>query len=56
MIDIDFTYTVCSDANNRLYYLFLFYPERVWDDEKLTIEEALQKYPTDKYNWRYFNA
>ena len=31
--------------------MFLFYPEGVWDEDKLTIEEALEHYPVDKYEW-----
>lgn len=31
--------------------MFLFYPEGIWDENKLTLEEALQDYPPTKYEW-----
>ena len=31
--------------------LFLFYIDGLWDEDKLTIEQALKKYPIEKYNW-----
>lgn len=31
--------------------MFLFYIDGLWDEDKLSIEEALDKYPIDEYNW-----
>lgn len=31
--------------------IYFFYPNNIWDDDKLIYEEALKKYPSDKYNW-----
>jgi len=31
--------------------MFKFFPNGVWDEDKLVIEEALRNYPLDQYNW-----
>lgn len=31
--------------------IYYFYPNGVWDDDKLLYEDALIKYPTDQFNW-----
>ena len=31
--------------------MFQFFPDGVWDEDKLTIEEALKNYPIGKYEW-----
>lgn len=31
--------------------IYYFYPDGIWDDDKLIYKEAIKKYPTDKYNW-----
>ncbi len=36
--------------------MFLFYPGDVWDEDKLTIEEALSHYPIDQYEWIHFDG
>lgn len=52
MIDIDF---VCYKYRfaKGITTLFLFYPDGIWDEDKLTIKEALNKYPIELYNWLY---
>jgi len=35
--------------------LFLFYPDGQWDDDKLTLNEALKNYPPKEYNWIHIN-
>jgi hypothetical protein len=36
--------------------LFLFYPKGVWDEDKLTLSEALERYPVNKYNWLFMEG
>jgi hypothetical protein len=31
--------------------VFCFYPNDVWDEDKLLLSEAEKKYPRDKYRW-----
>ena len=31
--------------------MFLFYPDGEWDEDKLTIADALVNYPIDTYEW-----
>ena len=31
--------------------MFLFYPNGEWDEDKLTIHEALRNYPVEDYEW-----
>ncbi len=31
--------------------LFQFYPEGTWDEDKMTYNESLIKYPKNKYIW-----
>ena len=31
--------------------VFCFYPNDIWDEDKLLISEAENKYPQDKYYW-----
>lgn len=31
--------------------IYFFYPDGVWDDDKLILSEALDKYPKNKYDW-----
>lgn len=31
--------------------IYFFYPNGVWDDDKLLLSEAIEKYPSDQYNW-----
>lgn len=38
-----------SDIGPEVVYFF--YPNGVWDDDKLLLSEALKKYPKDKYEW-----
>ena len=50
---IDIEYIIgCAEFDDigkvDIYY---FYPDGIWDDYKLIYEEAIKKYPTDKYNW-----
>jgi hypothetical protein len=30
---------------------YLFYPDGVWDEEKLNLQQAQKKYPQTDYNW-----
>jgi hypothetical protein len=31
--------------------MFQFFPDGEWDEDKLTLKEALEYYPVDKYEW-----
>jgi len=31
--------------------IYFFYPDGMWDDDKLILSDALDKYPKDKYDW-----
>lgn len=31
--------------------IYFFYPNGIWDDDKLILSEALVNYPKDKYDW-----
>lgn len=50
LIDIEFTIGICID-DGKEYSLYFFYTNGIWDEDKLSNEEALIKYPTTKYNW-----
>lgn len=49
-IEIEFTCTRIhfSDGQGTLFW---FYPNGIWDEHKLTIEEAINKYPPHTYEW-----
>ena len=48
-IGFDLSDVLCEeDLKITLYY---FYPNGMWDEDKLTREEALINYPPNKYNW-----
>lgn len=32
-------------------YIYFFYPNGIWDEEKYTLEEAQKAYPKDKFIW-----
>ncbi len=61
MKDISFAcykYEYTGKPEKHLHYppqksvtLFLFYPKGVWDEDKLTLTEALIHYPPEEYNW-----
>jgi len=31
--------------------MFQFFPDGEWDEDKLTLKEALEYYPIDEYEW-----
>ena len=37
--------------NSGAYTIFQFFPNGLWDEDKLTITEAITKYPLYKYEW-----
>ena len=46
----------CTDTGER-YTLYFFYIQQksgywLWDEDKLLLEEALIKYPRNKYKWK----
>lgn len=49
---IDITYvtgqTIFDTGQETIYF---FYPNGIWDEDKLTLDEAKKKYPDSKYNW-----
>lgn len=47
---IEFTVYKSEDVHGELW-LFLFYIDGEWDEWKWTLEEAIDKYPLDKYTW-----
>ena len=51
MKNIDFDCYFYEDGNKEKYTLFQFFPDGVWDEDKLTLNEALKKYPPTKFNW-----
>lgn len=48
--DISFTCYACTFSEGRAT-IYLFYPEGEWDEDKLSLEEALEAYPITEYNW-----
>ena len=50
-IDINFMCYPYTDRSGHKYTIFLFYTDGMWGEDKSTLEEALTKYPPDKYNW-----
>jgi len=36
--------------------MFLFYPDGEWDEDKQTLEEALESYPPEKYEWLHIEG
>lgn len=50
LIDISF---ICYSSTNfdERKAVFIFYPSGRCDDDKLTIQEAVKKYPPERYNW-----
>lgn len=53
MVNIEYTtcITVFDELEVTIYY---FYPNGIWDDDKLLLAEAQLKYPVNKYNWIFF--
>lgn len=51
MKNIDFDCYFYEDGYKEKYTLFQFFPDGVWDEDKLTLNEALKKYPPTKFNW-----
>jgi hypothetical protein len=48
----DITFTCYKyDWDEGTGTLFLFWPDGVWDEDKLTIHEALDRYPVSEYEW-----
>lgn len=45
-------YAVAYTEHGELLY---FYPDGIWDDCKLTLQEAEEKYPKTKYKWIEIN-
>ena len=33
------------------YDIYYFYPNNIWDDDKLSLKEALEKYPKSEFEW-----
>jgi len=46
MTDIDFD---CFRSGRHT--LFSFFPNDKWDEDHLTLDQALQKYPISEFNW-----
>lgn len=54
--DITFTcykYKYNYKGIDNVTTLFLFYIDGIWDENKLTIGQAIKWYPPDEYNWIY---
>lgn len=52
--EIDFTcYEAYFGSHSKM--IFMFYPNGVWDEDKLARCEALAKYPTSKYKWVFID-
>ena len=52
--DRKYVFFVCypyRDGSGHEFVMYLFYPDGVWDDDKLTEKEALDNYPMSEYNW-----
>ncbi len=47
---IDYTTYEASSAEGP-WQVYLFYPDGVWDEDKLTLGEAEKKYPPRDYKW-----
>lgn len=39
-----------TDSSGK-YTIFMFYLDGLWDEDKLTLVEAIAKYPPDNYEW-----
>lgn len=52
---VDFT-CYRYDYNSGVCTLFLFYEDGVWNEDKLTVSEALHRYPPNEYEWIHFDA
>lgn len=50
-VDIDFDCYLYTYGNDEKVTLFQFFPGGDWDEDKLTLEEALKKYPPTQFNW-----
>lgn len=49
---IDITYTKVKTVFDKVQeIIYFFYPDGIWDEDKLTFNEAKTKYPKSKYNW-----
>jgi hypothetical protein len=44
-----------SKQKNGECTLFLFYPNSIWDECELTIQEAVKKYPPQDYKWLHIS-
>lgn len=51
MIDIRYSSYMARFSDLGLEEVFCFYPNDVWDEDKLLLSEAEKKYPRDKYRW-----
>jgi len=50
-VDIDFDCYFYAYGDNEKVTLFQFFPNGNWDEDKLTLEEALINYPPAQFNW-----
>lgn len=60
MVKVEYEKSHFKDKEGNVEYtLYFFYIRKkydgdwcwLWDDDKLLLEEALKKYPTNKYEW-----
>jgi hypothetical protein len=51
MKDMIFYDSYLSKFDTGTERIYLFYPDGVWDEHKLTLDQAEERYPTDKYVW-----
>ena len=49
------TVTGYNKTTNGYYTLYQFFPYGVWDEHKLTLKEAIKRYPIDQYEWLFFS-
>lgn len=40
-----------SLSDDGPWTVYFFYPDGVWDEDKLTLKEAEAKYPPKKFDW-----
>lgn len=50
-IEIEYTSYMTRFSDLGLEEVYCFYPDGIWDEDKLLLSEAIKKYPQLKYKW-----
>ena len=54
MTDLLFDCYLYIQGNGEQYTLFQFFPDGVWDEDKLTLKEAIKKYGITRFHRKSF--